>query len=98
MKDMQRRIRFQNKYLTVVRLYSSGLGEQFSVIEKKPDGQVHTTYLSEDAVRKSPDLNPLFEICKDSFENRTVLNGPGNWQELNQANTWTIPPRNPVRK
>lgn len=63
-----RTIRFKGETKKVVRLYSSGVGTQYTVFTKGSDGKETSVLLTPQTVEKSPALYELYEACAKVFD------------------------------
>jgi hypothetical protein len=70
---MNRLLRFNGKRYGVDRIYNSGTGETFSIVEKQADGKEIVTLLSEESTIKDPSLLPMYEACQNLFRARSTL-------------------------
>jgi hypothetical protein len=70
---MKRILTFKGEKFTVLKHSSSGLGDQFTYTKANNDGTEQMQYLNTDIVAKQPDLQLLFDACRDLFESRPTL-------------------------
>ncbi len=64
---MKRTLFFKGKRIQAVKHLSSGLGEQYTVIEKSADGKEIFTSIHSTDVARNPELQSLFEACQVAF-------------------------------
>lgn len=77
-----RLVRFQNRTYHVSRISSSGLGEQYAAIYKDDNRQEKSVFLSDETVRKEPQLSALFEACRKAYRAPITLGQERQFDEV----------------
>ncbi len=70
----KRTVSYSGKTYEVRRLYSSGVGEQFSAHFRDGSGAEKTLHLTDASEKGSPLEAGLFEACRSAFANFNSLN------------------------
>ena len=63
---------FNGKLTRATKLYSSGLGVDFTLVERDTSGKETYTPLFEEHVQKDPSLVPIYSACLKAFDDHTT--------------------------
>lgn len=81
----KRTVQYSGRTYEVRRLYSSGVGEQFSAHGRDDAGAEKTLLLTDASERGSPLEAGLLETCRRAFENFSSLNKTLNYPGKDQG-------------